>query len=187
MKIPDEQLIERILQGERSAYALLVDRHRGMAYSIALRILNNREDAEEAAQDAFIKAFRALPEFGKRAKFSTWLYRIVYNTAVSRTRKKRMEFVAMDDAVIRNHAEPEQRGPEEALDREERANRVSRAVEKLPEADRLLVTLFYQGEKSVGEVSYITGLTESNVKVRLFRIRKRIQEEVMQEPAMMPA
>ncbi|MFW6101986.1 MAG: RNA polymerase sigma factor, partial [Bacteroidota bacterium] len=93
----DEYYIERVLQGDHSSYATLVERHKDMVFTLAYRILKSREDAEEISQDAFMKAYRSLKKFRKEAKFSTWLYRIVYNLCVSRLRKNKKQIVSLDD------------------------------------------------------------------------------------------
>jgi RNA polymerase sigma factor (sigma-70 family) len=174
----DDHYIDRILNGDKAAYAALVAKHKNMAFSIALKIVNNREDAEEVAQDSFLKAYQALPGFGKRARFSTWFYRIVYNTAISKTRKKKFEYVAMDDHIITNYSEDEVNSRVGELEDVDQKALVDKALKRLPEDDQLLITLFYHGEKSVEDITYITGLSESNVKVKLHRIRKKLFEEV---------
>jgi RNA polymerase sigma factor (sigma-70 family) len=179
MKYQDDNFyIDRILGGEVAAYASLVEKHKEMVFSIALKILNNREDAEEVAQDAFVKAYQSLKSFERKSKFSTWMYRIVYNAAVSRTRKKKMEFVAMDDAIIRNYTETELTDRVDQLDENDQRMLMEKAIRRLPEEDHLLVTLFYHSDNSIDEISYITGLSASNVKVRLHRIRKRLYAEI---------
>ena len=96
----DNYYIDRVLSGDVSAYALLVSKHKNLVFSIVLKILNNREDAEEIAQDVFLKAYQSLKKFEQKSKFSTWLYRIAYNSAISRTRKKKFEFVGGDYIVL---------------------------------------------------------------------------------------
>jgi len=86
----DKFYIEKVLKGDTTAYADIVNKHKEMVFTIAVKILRNREDAEEIAQDAFVKAFQALPGFKGEARFSTWLYRIVYNAAISQSRKRNM-------------------------------------------------------------------------------------------------
>jgi len=179
MNFQDDNLyIDRVLQGDRSAFAVLVSRHKEMVYSIALKILGNREDAEEVAQDSFLNAYQALGSFGKKAKFSTWLYRIVYNAAISKTRKKRIEFVGLDGRLIMNYSEDQIHSQIHGIDQEEQKILIERALKKLPEEENLLITLFYKAEKSIEEISYITGLSMSNVKVRLHRIRKKLYLEI---------
>ncbi|HYH55306.1 MAG TPA: sigma-70 family RNA polymerase sigma factor, partial [Anseongella sp.] len=94
----DTELIEKALGGERGAYEALVKRHQSYAFTLALRFTRNREDAEEIAQDSFLKAFRNLAAFQRQSKFSTWLYTIVYTTAMTHLRKRRNEFVSLEEA-----------------------------------------------------------------------------------------
>jgi RNA polymerase sigma factor (sigma-70 family) len=174
----DNHYIDRVLNGDVAAYASLVAKHKNLVFSIALKILNNREDAEEVAQDCFLKVFQALKTFEKKSKFSTWLYRIVYNASVSKTRKKRLEFVPMDDYVIQNYNEDEVKAGIGEIDPEEQKVMLEKAVARLTDDENLLITLFYKGENSIEEISNITGLSMSNVKVRLHRIRKKLHDEL---------
>ena len=174
----DNHYIDRVLGGDVSAYAMLVAKHKNLVFSIALKILNNREDAEEIAQDCFLKAFQALKTFEKKSKFSTWLYRIVYNAAVSKTRKKKLEFIPMDNYVIHNYSEDDVAGGVDEIDPEEQKLMVEHALERLTDDENLLITLFYKGDNSIEDISNITGLSMSNVKVRLHRIRKKLHDEL---------
>ena len=174
----DSYYIERILGGDSSAYAGLVARHKNMVFSIALKILKNREDAEEVAQDSFLKAYESLGSFEKKSKFSTWLYRIVYNVSISKTRKKRLEFVGIDDRIITNYSEDRIHADVGQFDENEQKILIDKALKELPGKDNLLITLFYKSENSIEDISKITGLSESNVKVRLHRIRKRLYGEI---------
>lgn len=179
MKYQDDNFyIERVLKGDSQAYASLVSKHKNLVFTIALKILGNREDAEEITQDCFLKAFQALKSFEGKSKFSTWLYRIVYNAAISKTRKKKLEMIPMDNHMVINHADDEAYQKNEYQEAENRRVMVERALEKLSIEDNLLITLFYKGENSIEEISTITGLTQSNVKVKLHRIRKKLQEEL---------
>ena len=182
----DNHYIDRVLAGDISAYATLVAKHKNLVFSIALKILNNREDAEEVAQDCFLKVFQALKTFERKSKFSTWLYRIVYNAAISKTRKKKLELVPMDNYVIDNYTEDEMAAGIGEIDPEEQKKMIERAMERLTNDENLLITLFYKSENSIEEISEITGLSMSNVKVRLHRIRKKLHEElsVMMKKAM---
>ena len=174
----DNHYIDRVLSGDVGAYAQLVAKHKNLVFSIALKILNNREDAEEIAQDCFVKVFHALKTFEKKSKFSTWLYRIVYNAAISKTRKKRLELVPMDTYVINNYTEEEESKGIYDVEPDVQKALIQKAMQKLSEDEGLLITLFYNGDKSIEEISQITGLTTSNVKVRLHRIRKKLHDEL---------
>jgi RNA polymerase sigma factor (sigma-70 family) len=173
MQNNDIQLIERILNGDKSGYAFLVDRYKDLAFTIAYRILGRREDAEEVVQDAFLKAFQNLSSFRQKAKFSTWLYRIIYNTAISRHRQKKTRWQSIDDIKV----------PENAVDfqtdeEEDKHKTVETAMLQLPEDDRILLTLYYVDESSVEDLHSILGISQANVKIKLFRARKRLQELV---------
>ena len=176
--LDDNHYIDRVLDGDVAAYAMMVAKHKNLVFSIALKILNNREDAEEVAQDCFLKVFQALKTFEKKSKFSTWLYRIVYNAAISKTRKKKLEVVPMDSYVIDNYTEDEVTSGIDDIDPEVQKVMIQRAMEKLTDDDNLLITLFYKGENSIEDISNITGLSMSNVKVRLHRIRKKLHNEL---------
>jgi RNA polymerase sigma factor (sigma-70 family) len=173
MQHNDTQLIGRILDGDTSGYAVLVERYKDLAFTIAFRILGKREDAEEVVQDAFVKAFHNLSSFRQKAKFSTWLYRIIYNTAISKQRQKKpgwqwIEEITVPDNALESVAEEE----------EDRHKILETAMLQLPEEDRILLTLYYVDESSVDDLHHILGLSKANVKIRLFRARKRLQELV---------
>jgi len=174
----DNYYIERVLNGDVSAYAPLVAKHKNLVFSIALKILNSREDAEEIAQDCFLKVYQSLNSFEKKSKFSTWLYRIVYNAAISKTRKKKIDLVPMDNYVIDNYTEEEILPGIGGMQNEEQIKLIDKALGRLSEDENLLITLFYKGENSIDDISYITGLSVSNVKVRLHRIRKKLYDEL---------
>lgn len=163
--------IERVLKGDTQYFSYFIDKYKDIVFSIALKILRNREDAEEMAQESFVKAFKSLHTFKGDAKFSTWLYRITYNNCISEVRKKRMKFVSTDDVQISD--EPEEMNLD-GIPAENRAKYVKAAIEKLPEDEYTLILLYYFEDKSIEEISGITKLSESNAKVKLFRARKKL-------------
>lgn len=174
----DNFYIDKILGGDTAAYASLIDKHKTMAYNIAWRILKSREDAEEITQDSFLKVYHSLKEFKRESKFSTWLFRIVYNNAISRVRKKKLDIDSFDDENY-EWMEPADTAKElERLSQNEQKKYVNAAISRLPEEDATVITLFYMNESSIEEISTVTGLSESNVKVKLFRSRKRLHEEL---------
>lgn len=176
----DQFYISRILQGDSSAYAALVDKHKEMVFTIAVKIVRNQQDAEEVAQDVFVKAFHALATFKGDAKFSTWLYRIAYNTAISATRKKKPVFTVIDDKMIDNYTTDQVTRMVKEHSESEQIEVMNRLMDNLPEEENLLLTLFYKKEKTIEEISGITGLSESNVKVKLYRIRKKMYLDLQQ-------
>ena len=172
----DTYYIEQVLEGNINAFSHLVDRHKDKAYNLAFRICGNREEAEEIAQDAFIKAYRSLKNFRKKSSFATWLYRIVYNTAISlvRTRKQRIlaieEFPA-DAADFLGFSKNEEEAGEDY-----RNSLINFALQKIPEEDRGLITLYYYDDLDTEEISKITGINKTGIKVRLFRARKKMAD-----------
>jgi RNA polymerase sigma-70 factor (ECF subfamily) len=173
MTDPEFALIDRILAGNQAVYAELVDRHKNYAFTIACKILENRAEAEEAAQDAFIKAYHHLKNFKRDAKFSTWLYRIVFNTAVSYKRKHKVKFQDIETTVVGYGQEAEG-----ILERNDKKKFIRQAMDKLNEADKLAITLFYLEEFSLEEIAEITGMQANTAKVRVHRARQRLAEEL---------
>ncbi len=170
---PDHLILDKILAGEQPAYAELVNKYKSYACTIALRILQNKADAEEAAQDAFIKAYQHLAGFNRKSKFSTWLYRIVFNTAISYKRKNRHQFQSIENTVI----EYQQEG-ESMLEKTDKRKYLNAAMSRLNEADRTALTLFYLEEFSLEEIAAITGMQANTAKVRIHRARQRLADEL---------
>lgn len=175
MKEADEMIITRVLNGERDAFAVLVDRYKDRVFSLVLGIVKERPVAEEVAQDVFVKAFTSLKKFRKESGFSTWLYRIAYNTAVSQTRKKKIWHRTFDEEMELAGSRDEELEKEVAETEKNRQELLQQALAELPAEDKLILMLYYFEEKPVEEISSATGLSISNVKVKLFRIRKRLK------------
>ena len=174
----DRYYIERVLRGNVNAFSYLVDRHKGLVYTIALRMLKNAEDAEELSQDTFVKAFKSLNEFKFESKFSTWLYRITYNGAISRLRKKRLEVSDIDDAVLPLNEVVSTYDGMSALTQEEQKKYIHEAIRNLKYDDAFIISMYYLEEYSIDEISKMTDLSNSNVKVKLHRARKRFYDEL---------
>jgi len=177
----DQVYIDKVLNGDLSAYSKLVDNHKDMAFSIALKIVRVREDAEEITQDAFIKAYQKLSSFRKDSKFSTWLYRIVYNAAISHTRKRRLESTQLTPGTIENYSVDEISEGVNQMDKKQQAKLVNKLIDQLPALEFTLINLYYRQELSIDEISRITDLSASNVKVKLYRIRKAMLRDVQKE------
>ena len=184
----DEQLIERIQQGENRCFAELVDRHKDRALTVAVRLLRRREDAEEAVQDAFVRAFRGLAEFRGESKFSTWFYRILYNICLTRLRRGQVGqagnvgmTVSIDDpdgadpaAAVADEGED----PLDQLDINETRAIVAEEMARLPERFRLPVTLFYVNDMSYEEIAAVLDAPIGTVKTYLFRGRVALRDQV---------
>ena len=173
-KTEEQRIIEQVKQGDLLSFRLLVDKYKTMAFNIAIQIVRNNEDAEELVQDAFMKVYQSINSFKGESKFSTWFYRIVFNLAVSKTRKKTIDTKNIDDIKISDSKISETYEEFAALEKEERSKQLQEAIKKLSEDEALIITLFYLNENSVEEISEITNFSVSNVKVKLFRARKKL-------------
>jgi RNA polymerase sigma-70 factor (ECF subfamily) len=174
----DSYYITKIKEGDPAAYAVLVNKYKKMAFNVALQMMGNREDAEEIAQDAFLKAYRALDSYKGDSKFSTWIYRIIYNTAISKLRKKKLDTSSIDEDYSASVNVKSTQSAVQELREEERKVFLKQALDQLSGDDRTLITLFYLEESSVDEVCSITGLSASNVKVKLHRARKKLYAQL---------
>jgi len=175
----DILIIKEVQQGNRQKYALLVERYKDIAFNLAFKIIQNRENAEEVVQDAFMKAYSALNLFRGDAKFSTWIFRIVYNTAISRSRLRKQKMVEFDkvaESEIDSYSKNEFEN-----DADDTQKMVNFAIASLADDEKAIVTLYYLNESSINEISTITGLSEANVKVKLYRIRQKLKEKLSKQ------
>ena len=170
----DHIYVERVKKGDQSAFASLVEKHKDMVFTIVVKIVKKPEDAEEIAQDVFLKVYDKLESFRGDSKFSTWLYRIAYNAAISKTRKRRLEVEALDDFTINNYSLDEVKEELDTIDAEIQQKLLADAMEQLSDDDYLIVKMFYLEEMSVKDISNVNGLSQANVKVKLHRIRKKL-------------
>lgn len=165
--------IKRALEGDTTAFSVLVARYQIPVYAMVNRMVRHRQDAEDLAQDVFVKAYTSLGGFRGESRFSTWLCRIAYTTAVSHIRRKRP-----DRAGTEIQQEHDREDDYDRSLREDLLQQLQRSLNRLPPEDAALVTLYYQHDRSVDEIASITGLSDSNVKVRLYRIRKKLHEAI---------
>ncbi len=170
----DNIYITKVLEGDRNAFAYLVDKYKTMVYSLALRLVKDREEAEEISQDAFIKAYQSLASFKGKAKFSSWLYRIVYNTAISKLRQQPAGRVSLDEPNISDTLYLESKENYDTLSADERKKYLEKALDSLDSDEKMLVILYYYEEQDLDEIASIAGLTKTNTKVKLFRARKKM-------------
>lgn len=178
-KLSDIELIQDTLNGDQSAYADLVKRHQRLVFTLAMRFVKNREDAEEVAQDCFVKAYRSLHSFQQQSKFSTWLYTIVYTTAMTLLRKKRVDTSSIDDESTYVQIENRTYGMDEhSAEGRSRSFYLNKAIDELMPDDATVITLFYKGEQSLEEISKVMGMEANTVKVKLFRARQRLKQNL---------
>lgn len=170
----DTYYIQRIQAGETACFACLLDKYSRPVYSLIFKIIQNREITEEITQDVFIKVYQKLSSFRGDCSLSTWIYKIAYNSVISYTRKKRQEFVAIEEIQINNVSEEEITKIVGYDNHSVQLEKLETALTQLPPDERAIILLFYWKEKSIEEIVNITGLSSSNVKTKLYRIRKKL-------------
>ena len=176
---PDVALVERAKGGDTAAFEQLVRQYERQIFRVAQHITQNREDAEEIAQDCFVKAYRSLSDFRGDAKFSTWLYTIVTTTCLTFLRKKKLETHSLDNEKVFEAADSLDSGfRANQVEQKSKVTMVNKAITLLSPDDAQIITLFYKGEQSLEEIGQIMGLEPNTVKVRLHRARQRLREKM---------
>ena len=173
-RMSDASYIEKVLNGETDCFARLLERYGKQVFSLIVRIVGNREDAEELTQDVFVKVYGSLAQFRGESCFSTWIYRIAYNMAISAIRKIKMDCVPIDEILLSEASDEPGDDFFEDSDAGIRFDYLNRALKQLAPNERAMILLFYKENKTMKEIAVITGLTETNVKTKIFRIRKKL-------------
>lgn len=175
----DNEIITRVLNGEHQLYSTLVMRHQNFVFTIALKYTPVREDAEEIAQDVFVKAFKALKDFRGDSKFTTWLYSITNSTSITFLRKKKLDTHSLDNEKVFEAADSQQSSlGANTIEQKSRVNMVTQAIQLLSADDAKIITLFYKGEQSLEEIASILQMEAGTVKVKLHRARQRLKEKI---------
>ena len=175
----DNEIISKVLSGDHQAYATLVNRYQNYVFTLTLRMIKSREDAEEVAQDVFIKAYKYLADFKGASKFTTWLYTIVNNTCISFLRKKKLDIHSLDNEKVYEVADNMDSGMRANLvEQKSKLAMVNESINLLNPDDAQIITLFYKAEQSLEETARILGIETNAAKVRLFRARTRLKEKM---------
>jgi len=171
--------VARAQSGDQDSFRWLVERHRDRAHGLALRILRSAADAEDVAQEAFVKAWQALPGFRGESSFGTWLHRIVARRSFDRLEQMKRQQTRETglDAAVERAADARAQMPDEAA----RARRLERLMERLSPAQRAVVTLFYYEDRAVEEVAIALGMPENTVKTHLSRARALLRDAWIRE------
>lgn len=170
------------LQGNKqeSDYKTLIDKHKDLAFNIALKITKNEQDSEEIVQDSFVKAFRGLGNFKKESQFSTWFYKIVYNTAISSIRRKSIDSILINDYMCDSIEGNQIENVLEKLDASDRKLLIRESLAKLNENDYIILSLYYYEELSLKEISKVVGKKSNYLKVLLQRARIKLLNSLSQ-------
>lgn len=173
--LTDLEIIASVKRGNQADYSIIVDRYKNKAFSLIKRMLKNDMEAEEVLQDCFLKAYNALNSFRQEAKFSTWFYRIVYNTALSKvaakTRKIENEMLSLED-YFKLESDYDFR----VMENSDLSSFINMMLEKLPSNYSSVLNLFYLNELSCEEISEVMNISIPNVKVMLHRSRNALRD-----------
>lgn len=174
--LSDEALIHLAKKNHPGVIEIIVNRHKKMVFNLAYRLLGNYHVAEEAAQDTFVKAFQSIDSFRSDSKFTTWLYRICYNTCITYKRKKNLDF---SDLTVSNENSLIEQSQNVTMEQKDRSLFIGKALKKLEPDDAAIVNLFYVEEMPTNEIANIVGISEGNVRIKLHRARKKLKEELI--------
>jgi RNA polymerase sigma-70 factor (ECF subfamily) len=179
-KLSDQEILDSVIRGNQADYSIIVDRYKNKAFSLLKRMLKNEQDAEETLQDCFLKAYNSLSNFKGEAKFSTWFYRIVYNTALtklsSKKRKTENEMSSVDD-----HFDLKSDYDFRSSEKKDLSVFINDLVNQLPERFATVINLYYLNEMSCEEISKILEISVSNVKVILHRSRNALKDIIIEK------
>jgi RNA polymerase sigma-70 factor (ECF subfamily) len=171
----EAEIVARAQAGDTAAFEALVVEHQAYVYNLAFRVLGNEQEAEDAAQETFLRAWQALPAFRAQSRFGTWLYRIVTNLCYNRLPKLRRELTAIGEDDLLDHPDPLAGTAQERAEAAERRAWLHRQIDALPESYRLLITLRYQRDLPYEEIASVTGVPIGTVKTGLFRAKERLR------------
>ena len=174
VKADDQHYIQLVTKGDTNAFAVLVDRYKDMVFILSLKMLKDREEAEEVSQDTFLKIYKSLNKFNGESKFSTWIYKVAFNTCLDRLKKNKRsqpviyldEFTEQETISLMNVLD--------SIEEKERKQMIQDCLYSLPGEDSFLLTLYYFEEQSLEEIAKIIGINQNNVKIRLYRCRKKL-------------
>ena len=174
MKEEEFALIERILEGETDLYAHFVTKYNKEIFQLAFQLTKDREFAEDLTQDVFVKGFLKLRSFQQKSQFLTWLYRIAYNLIINELRKRKVTFSNFDDETVSPKEIAEIDDFFDKQETEHRYQKLDEALKTLSKDEYALILFHYYEQKTIDEMAFITAQTAANVKVKLFRIRKKL-------------
>ena len=169
----DKLIAAQVVSGQKELFRLLIKRHERAVYGMGMSFLRNAEDASDFAQEVFIKVYQNLAGFEGRSRFSTWLYKIAYNTAVNNvTRRKEYCSLAEEETAV------DKDSPERKLLRNAARDAVLEAVKELPERFRICIDLFFFYDRSYNEIEGITGFPVNTIKSHVFRAKKILRAKL---------
>lgn len=173
--LSDEALVHFIRGNHHGAIEIMVNRHKMMVFNLAYRLLGNYHVAEEAAQDTFVKAIQSINSFRNESRFTTWLYRICYNTCITYKRRKSFELSELLDSNSNSYFAENNSG---SMENKDRAVYLKKALNGLDPDEATIVNLFYIEDTPTSEIASIVGISEGNVRIKLHRARRKLREKL---------
>lgn len=173
-KLSDQHYINQIIHGDTNVFSVLVDRYKEMIFTLALKMIKNREEAEEVSQDTFVKVYNSLNKFKGDSKFSTWIYKITYNTCLDRLKKNKKEDSTISIDEFSDYLVKTMDNALSALEEKERRQTIQNCLNLLSREENFLLTLYYFDDQNLDEIAKIMDINSNNVKVKLFRSRKKL-------------
>lgn len=170
----DTYYIRQVIKGDSNAFAYLVEKYKSMVFTLAVKILKDPEEAEEVAQDVFVKSYQSLSGFKGKSKFATWLYSITYNACMDVIKRKKKYVAAEAITVLKDAGTAAEEDALHLLMKDDRNKAINQTIEKLPEEDRTIIWLYYFEELTLKEIAKVVNLSVANIKVKLHRSRKRL-------------
>lgn len=177
----ENEIIKDIVNGNQQAFSYIVNNYKDLVFNVINKIIPNYHEAEDVTQDVFIKIYRNIHYFKFKSKFSTWVYSIAYREAIDNLRKKNITIPFESIENTHNIDEIDNICYEDDTSltyNENLIDKLKKEVEKLNQTDKIIITLYYNLNNSIEEISKITGLSESNIKVKLHRVRKHLLKKI---------
>jgi len=184
LKSDNSELIKKAIEGDEAAYRNLLENYRGALYNLLFKMVRNKEETEDLVQEAFMKAFKALPSFNEEYAFSTWLYKIAINNCIDHMRKKKLKTYSINKPVQSKDGELDREfpdtsmSPDKSILSEERSNIIESAIDELPENYKTAIIMRHSEEKSYEEISQILNIPLGTVKARIFRAREMLKKKL---------
>ena len=172
--INDQHYINQIIEGNTNAFSVLVNQYKDVVFTLAYKMLKNKEEAEEVSQDTFIKIFNSLNKFKGESKFSTWIYKITYNTCLDKLKKIKKENNVVYIEDFKEHQVNAIQNIIESIDEKERNQKIQEYLQLLPSEEAFLLTLYYFDDQSIEEIAKVIDCNANNVKIKLYRTRKKL-------------
>lgn len=166
--------LQKVLEGDISKFSYFIEKYKNMAFSIAFRIIRDREDAEEIVQDSFLRAFKSLGNFRQDSKFSTWFYKIVVNNSLAKLKREKTDIPEIDINEVSDSVIESVESVYKSLEQDDQQKYINYALGELSIEDAMILTLFYLNENSIEEIEEITSIARENLKMKIHRARKKM-------------